>query len=60
MSDCTHKKIVCPEHGSFFQEPANHVSNHGCPYCGGRKIWPKEHLEREASLFYSEDVKIKN
>ena len=26
--------IVCPKHGEFWQTPANHLSNHGCPKCG--------------------------
>jgi protein-arginine kinase activator protein McsA len=32
----THTKviIICPEHGSFEQEPASHLSGKGCPKCG--------------------------
>lgn len=26
-------EIVCPEHGSFWQSPTNHVSGKGCPKC---------------------------
>ena len=25
--------IICPEHGEFMQEPANHLSGRGCPKC---------------------------
>lgn len=27
-------KIICPEHGTFEQTPANHKSGMGCPSCG--------------------------
>lgn len=26
--------IICPEHGSFHQTPANHMEGQGCPECG--------------------------
>ena len=29
-------EIICPIHGSFFQLPSNHLSNHGCPKCVGK------------------------
>ena len=34
-----HKKIeiICPEHGSFFQLPYNHLSGSGCPKCSINK-----------------------
>lgn len=25
--------IICPEHGEFWQTPANHLCRHGCPKC---------------------------
>ena len=25
--------IICPEHGEFWQTPANHLQGHGCPKC---------------------------
>jgi len=28
-------EIVCPDHGSFFQRPANHLKGCGCARCGG-------------------------
>jgi len=35
-------KIICPEHGSFFQTPKTHIKSSGCPKCGhkegGKKI----------------------
>jgi very-short-patch-repair endonuclease len=29
----TDVEIICPEHGSFFQTPANHFNGHGCKQC---------------------------
>lgn len=31
----TKVKIICREHGPFFQTPLNHVQGHGCPVCAG-------------------------
>lgn len=33
----TKVEIVCPEHGSFFQQPANHLRGTGCPLCKNSK-----------------------
>lgn len=30
-------KIICPEHGEFFQTPHNHLKGNGCPKCGRLK-----------------------
>lgn len=30
--------IVCKIHGDFFQSPAAHLKNHGCPKCGGSHV----------------------
>ena len=27
-------RIICPEHGEFWQRPVDHVNEHGCPKCG--------------------------
>ena len=29
--------IICPEHGEFWQTPANHLKKHGCPKCSFEK-----------------------
>lgn len=36
----THKKvcIICPEHGEFWQTPANHLKGESCPYCKQSKL----------------------
>jgi predicted GIY-YIG superfamily endonuclease len=30
----TKVEIMCPEHGSFFQSPRNHIAGQGCRQCG--------------------------
>ena len=36
----THEKvcIICPEHGEFWQDPANHLRGSGCPKCKFKKL----------------------
>lgn len=34
-------EIICPEHGSFWQEPENHMQGEGCPECGKESIRKK-------------------
>jgi len=31
-------EIICPEHGSFFQTPDNHIRGQGCPKCKNKKF----------------------
>lgn len=52
-------KIICPEHGEFWQTPLNHLQKHGCPYCSGRKIQVST-LESQMREFYGPDLKILN
>lgn len=33
---CTKLKIICPDHGEFWQLPANHLKGYGCPSCANR------------------------
>lgn len=39
----TKVQITCPEHGSFWQLPKNHLKGQGCPECGKRyaQEWQK-------------------
>lgn len=34
----TKVEIVCPEHGSFWQTPSDHLEGYGCPTCGTKAI----------------------
>jgi Zn finger protein HypA/HybF involved in hydrogenase expression len=39
-------EIICPEHGSFFQNPANHKRGVGCPKCKNKGLTNSEWIER--------------
>lgn len=43
----THKKvcIICPEHGEFWQTPANHIGGKGCPKCAGKNKTTDEFIK---------------
>lgn len=40
-------KIICPEHGEFWQSPISHVYGKGCPKCGRIKANESESLTTE-------------
>ena len=43
--DCNTKVcIICPEHGEFWQRPADHLNGCGCPKCR------ESHLEKEVKI----------
>lgn len=48
--------IICPEHGEFWQRPANHLSGKGCPVCGeikrkaGIKLTTEQFIERAKKI----------
>jgi len=46
-------EIICPEHGSFFQTPNNHLNNgQGCPLCSKSKASDIKSFESLATLKY--------
>lgn len=50
----TKVEIICPEHGSFFQYPYNHLQGHGCPKCASRdknRLDNAEFIEKAKSKF---------
>ena len=47
ISSKTKVKIICPEHGSFTQQPFNHLSGQGCPLCGFESRVKKRALSQE-------------
>ena len=50
----TQVRIICPEHGEFWQTPSMHLSGNGCPKCNSSK------LESEIRLMLDEQgVKYK-
>lgn len=46
----TKVKVFCPEHGSFKQTAATHLSGSGCPTCAKNKR-PKSNVERSSNKF---------
>lgn len=44
-------KIICPEHGEFWQTPPQHLRGNGCPICS------ESHIEKEIRMFL-ENFKI--
>lgn len=38
INNNTKVQIVCPLHGSFWQMPANHLNNEGCPSCAKIRV----------------------
>lgn len=50
-------EIICPKHGSFWQEPENHMQGSGCPECGKETVVKKlssntEEFIRKAKLVH--------
>lgn len=56
IDSSTKIEIVCPQHGSFWQTPAAHLSGKGCPRCKfakqgpERRISNKEFIKRARSV----------
>ena len=48
--------IVCPEHGDFYQEPANHLSGNGCKLCGLKKAG--QYHKKDTNSFIKEARKV--
>ena len=57
-------EIICPDHGSFFQQPNNHINGAGCPSCAdevrnlGDTIHSlkKNNIQLEGSLYVIECI----
>lgn len=46
--------IICPEHGEFWQKPANHMLGNGCPSCFGTPKSNTEEFIRKAREVYGD------
>lgn len=61
-------KIICPEHGEFWQIPDSHLRGHGCPKCAKSVslpeleicniIKPIEFVERERTILEGKEIDI--
>lgn len=43
-------KIVCPDHGMFFQRPGGHLSGYGCPVCAVDRTAKAKSITQEEFL----------
>lgn len=46
----TKVKIICPDHGVFWQEPKHHISGHGCQLCAYKKSSLKQSMGLDGFL----------
>lgn len=44
--------IVCPEHGEFWQTPANHLQGQGCPKCDGSYRFSQEEFIEKSNFVH--------
>ena len=54
----TKVKIICPEHGEFWQTPECHLKGQGCPICGRKQAQNKN--TKSFLMFVEEAKKIHN
>lgn len=54
VNTTTKGEIRCPEHGSFFQNPSNHLRGNGCPQCAkdSLKVGTFKHRCNELGIDY--------
>ncbi|MCK9445844.1 hypothetical protein M0Q50_03010 [bacterium] len=46
-------KIICPEHGIFEMEPANHLRGQCCPICKGVKLKTKDEFIKKSKIVHN-------
>lgn len=51
INNHTNLKIICPEHGEFYQTPATHIRKSGCPECGNLNS-RKRYINRKTTIYY--------
>lgn len=49
VNERTKVRIICPEHGEFWQSPISHMKGAGCPKCKRRKSFIERFVERVLS-----------
>ena len=52
----TKVRIICPEHGEFWQRPDHFYSGHGCPICGYKNGGIKNSLSTEEFIKKSKEI----
>lgn len=52
----TKVKILCPEHGFFYQTPDSHLGGQGCPVCGDIEQGLNQRIPKTEFLKFAEEV----
>ena len=48
--------IICPEHGEFWQEPANHLSGQNCPKCASIEVHTNQSNGKDVFIQKAKEV----
>ena len=48
--------IICPEHGEFWQEPANHLSGQNCPKCALIEVHTNQSNKKEGFIQKAKEI----
>ena len=48
--------IICPEHGEFWQEPANHLSGQNCPKCASIEVHTNQSNKKEGFIQKAKEI----
>lgn len=51
----TKVKIICPDHGEFFQTPYGHLRGNGCPKCNTRQHYSTEDFIEECKKIHNNE-----
>ena len=46
-------RIICPNHGSFYQKASNHLIGHGCKVCAGNLKSTNENFSKKANIIHN-------
>jgi hypothetical protein len=49
-------KIICPQHGEFYQLPGNHIKGQGCRLCSNEKLSTKFSISLEQFILRSKAI----
>ena len=56
VNNNTKVRIICPNHGEFWQSPSNHLSGKGCPKCMAEANGDRKRLTKEDFIKRSNEV----
>jgi hypothetical protein len=54
VNNTTKVKIICPEHGEFWQRPNGHLQQNGCPTCSGLKKLDTDVFIKKSKLVHGD------